>query len=207
MKYAFETNPGKVREKNEDTCLIVENKYGDVLMMVFDGMGGHSKGDLASNKAKEYCPNIEFIINKKNITQEEEALFKLLLQYKNDDERDRKIANTLEISIEETKEKINNLYNKIQKDSTLKEYIAKKYGESTEIKNLFKPKTLTERQKEMLKLLNKHKDNNDNQHNECKVVRKRIERQFKWVLSHQVRIVVPETQFGHQDNKPWNHPR
>ncbi len=111
------------------------------------------------NKAKEYCPNIEFIINKKNITQEEEALFKLLLQYKNDDERDRKIANTLEISIEETKEKINNLYNKIQKDSTLKEYIAKKYGESTEIKNLFKPKTLTERQKEMLKLLNKHKDN------------------------------------------------
>ena len=54
MKYAFETNPGKVREKNEDTCLIVENKYGDVLMMVFDGMGGHSKGDLASNKAKEY---------------------------------------------------------------------------------------------------------------------------------------------------------
>lgn len=54
MKYAFETNPGKVREKNEDTCLIVENKYGDVLMTVFDGMGGHSKGDLASNKAKEY---------------------------------------------------------------------------------------------------------------------------------------------------------
>ena len=54
MKYAFETNPGKVREKNEDTCLIVENKYGDVLMMVLDGMGGHSKGDLASNKAKEY---------------------------------------------------------------------------------------------------------------------------------------------------------
>ena len=52
--------------------------------------------------------------------QEEEILFKLMLQYKNDDERDRKIADTLEISIEETKYKITSLYNKIQKDSTLK---------------------------------------------------------------------------------------
>lgn len=111
------------------------------------------------DKAKEYCPNIEFIINKKNITQEEEALFKLLLQYKNDDERDRKIADTLEISIEETKYKITSLYNKIQKDSTLKEYITNKYCESTEIKTLFKPQNLTERQKEILELLDKHKDN------------------------------------------------
>lgn len=52
--YSYLTDPGKLREKNEDAALIIENHKGDILMMVLDGMGGHNKGDLASNNAKDF---------------------------------------------------------------------------------------------------------------------------------------------------------
>lgn len=51
MKYNYLTDPGKVRERNEDSVIIVENASGEVLMCVADGMGGHKNGEVASSIA------------------------------------------------------------------------------------------------------------------------------------------------------------
>ena len=54
MTFSYATDIGKVREKNEDSAMILTNAYGDVFMMVFDGMGGHNQGDIAANLAQSY---------------------------------------------------------------------------------------------------------------------------------------------------------
>lgn len=51
MKYNYITDPGKVRERNEDSVIIVENDAGEVLLCVADGMGGHKDGEVASSIA------------------------------------------------------------------------------------------------------------------------------------------------------------
>lgn len=51
MRYNYLTDPGKVRERNEDSVIIVENAAGEVLMCVADGMGGHKDGEVASSIA------------------------------------------------------------------------------------------------------------------------------------------------------------
>lgn len=51
MRYNYLTDPGKVRERNEDSVIIVENASGEVLMCVADGMGGHKNGEVASSIA------------------------------------------------------------------------------------------------------------------------------------------------------------
>ena len=51
MKYSYITDPGKVRERNEDSVNIVENTSGEILMAVADGMGGHKDGEVASSIA------------------------------------------------------------------------------------------------------------------------------------------------------------
>ena len=51
MQYSYITDPGKVRERNEDSVIIVENPAGEVLMCVADGMGGHKAGEVASSIA------------------------------------------------------------------------------------------------------------------------------------------------------------
>ena len=51
MDYYFITDPGKVRERNEDCVSIVENKMGEKLLIVADGMGGHKNGEVASSIA------------------------------------------------------------------------------------------------------------------------------------------------------------
>lgn len=51
MKYSYITDPGKVRERNEDSVNIVENVSGEILMAVADGMGGHKDGEVASSIA------------------------------------------------------------------------------------------------------------------------------------------------------------
>lgn len=48
MEYYFATDPGKVRERNEDSVSICENKSGEILLVVADGMGGHKNGEVAS---------------------------------------------------------------------------------------------------------------------------------------------------------------
>ncbi len=51
MKYGYLTDPGMVRERNEDSVIIVENAAGEILMCVADGMGGHKDGEVASSIA------------------------------------------------------------------------------------------------------------------------------------------------------------
>ena len=56
--FAYRVDIGKVRITNEDQANIVVNANGDVLMLVCDGMGGHNKGDYASNTAIELLSEV-----------------------------------------------------------------------------------------------------------------------------------------------------
>lgn len=51
MTYSYITDPGKVRERNEDSVNIVKNASGEFLLAVADGMGGHKDGEVASSIA------------------------------------------------------------------------------------------------------------------------------------------------------------
>ena len=51
MKFAYITDPGKVRDHNEDSVIVVKNAAGEYLMAVADGMGGHNGGEIASSIA------------------------------------------------------------------------------------------------------------------------------------------------------------
>ena len=51
MEYFSITDPGKVRERNEDSVAICENGTGEKLLIVADGMGGHKDGEKASHIA------------------------------------------------------------------------------------------------------------------------------------------------------------
>ncbi len=45
----YQTDPGKVRNHNEDSVTIVKNLNNEYLMVVADGMGGHKAGEVASS--------------------------------------------------------------------------------------------------------------------------------------------------------------
>ena len=51
MKCFSITDPGRVRERNEDCVAICENIVGEKLLIVADGMGGHKDGEKASHLA------------------------------------------------------------------------------------------------------------------------------------------------------------
>lgn len=51
IDFAFKTDIGLVRPINEDNVMISRLDSGDLLFMVLDGMGGHSKGEKASTLA------------------------------------------------------------------------------------------------------------------------------------------------------------
>lgn len=51
MKFSYLTDPGKVRDHNEDSVTIIKNETGQILMAVADGMGGHKGGEIASSIA------------------------------------------------------------------------------------------------------------------------------------------------------------
>jgi protein phosphatase len=51
MKYYYLTDPGRVREHNEDNVIIVKNDNNEILLAVADGMGGHLCGEVASSIA------------------------------------------------------------------------------------------------------------------------------------------------------------
>ena len=57
MEHYFITDPGKVRERNEDSVSICENKRGETLLIVADGMGGHKDGEVASHIALDLICN------------------------------------------------------------------------------------------------------------------------------------------------------
>ncbi|HHW68858.1 MAG TPA: Stp1/IreP family PP2C-type Ser/Thr phosphatase [Tenericutes bacterium] len=51
MEYAYRTDPGKVRDHNEDSVIVLKNSNGEYLLAVADGMGGHKNGEIASSIA------------------------------------------------------------------------------------------------------------------------------------------------------------
>ena len=51
MEYSYLTDPGKVRDHNEDSVTIVRNESGEILLALADGMGGHKGGEIASSIA------------------------------------------------------------------------------------------------------------------------------------------------------------
>lgn len=51
MEFSYLTDPGKVRDHNEDSVTIVKNESGEILLAVADGMGGHKGGEIASSIA------------------------------------------------------------------------------------------------------------------------------------------------------------
>lgn len=51
MNYGYLTDPGKVRDHNEDSVIIVKDMNNEVLLAVADGMGGHRNGEVASSIA------------------------------------------------------------------------------------------------------------------------------------------------------------
>lgn len=51
MKTSYITDPGKVRDHNEDSVTILKNHNDEYIMIVADGMGGHRKGEVASTMA------------------------------------------------------------------------------------------------------------------------------------------------------------
>jgi PPM family protein phosphatase len=54
MEYFYITDPGKIRERNEDSVVVVKNKSDEFLLIVADGMGGHSGGEIASSIATSH---------------------------------------------------------------------------------------------------------------------------------------------------------
>jgi len=51
MEYSYLTDPGKVRDHNEDSVTVIKNSSGEILLAVADGMGGHRGGEIASSIA------------------------------------------------------------------------------------------------------------------------------------------------------------
>ncbi len=49
--YCVKTDIGKVRMTNEDRALALTNAYGNILLVVCDGMGGSAKGEYAATLA------------------------------------------------------------------------------------------------------------------------------------------------------------
>lgn len=51
MDYFYITDPGKVRDQNEDSVSVLRNENNEYLLIVADGMGGHCGGEIASTIA------------------------------------------------------------------------------------------------------------------------------------------------------------
>ena len=51
MEYFYITDPGIVRSHNEDSVIITKNKNEEYMLVVADGMGGHTGGEIASTIA------------------------------------------------------------------------------------------------------------------------------------------------------------
>lgn len=51
MNYGYLTDPGKVRDHNEDSVIIVKDQTNEIMLAVADGMGGHRNGEVASSIA------------------------------------------------------------------------------------------------------------------------------------------------------------
>lgn len=73
MRFAFESDKGKVREKNEDCYKIITGVPGiPDTFIVADGMGGHNSGEVASKTAVDFSE--EFLLNNAGMFTSEENI-------------------------------------------------------------------------------------------------------------------------------------
>ncbi len=54
MQTFYFTDPGKVRDHNEDNVTIISNDQNEFILAIADGMGGHKAGEVASAIAIEH---------------------------------------------------------------------------------------------------------------------------------------------------------
>lgn len=54
MEYSCITDIGLIREKNQDSYIAAKNKFGDILAIVSDGIGGGKSGEVASSEVVKY---------------------------------------------------------------------------------------------------------------------------------------------------------
>ena len=93
MEYSYITDPGKVRERNEDAVNIVLNGTDEKLLIVADGMGGHKNGEIASHialdlicerfKSTSSIGNMEDAINwiQSTVSEANMAIFKYVAEH------------------------------------------------------------------------------------------------------------------------------
>lgn len=73
MRYAAESDSGKVRELNEDSYKIIAGHQGvPDTFIVADGMGGHSSGEVASRMAVEFAE--EYVLKHPDMFSKEDTL-------------------------------------------------------------------------------------------------------------------------------------
>lgn len=54
MIYSCISDIGLIREKNQDSYIVIKNNYGDFLAIVADGIGGGKAGEIASGETIKY---------------------------------------------------------------------------------------------------------------------------------------------------------
>lgn len=57
MEYYYITDLGKIRERNEDSVIVMSNDKEEYMLVVADGMGGHKDGEVASSIAVSHIGN------------------------------------------------------------------------------------------------------------------------------------------------------
>ena len=72
MQHFYITDPGKVRDHNEDSVIITKNESDEYLLAVADGMGGHIGGEIASSIAISHLE--EKFKSLKSVGDKEEAI-------------------------------------------------------------------------------------------------------------------------------------
>ncbi|NLD46983.1 MAG: Stp1/IreP family PP2C-type Ser/Thr phosphatase [Clostridiaceae bacterium] len=73
MRFAFESDKGKIREKNEDSYKVISGVPGvPDTFIVADGMGGHNKGEVASKTAVEFSE--EFLMKNTGMFAQEQSI-------------------------------------------------------------------------------------------------------------------------------------
>ncbi len=107
MKFEMLTDTGMVRSANEDSVFVSQNRFGNILAMVADGMGGHNAGEIASKlaiatlgKAWSTVEGLDTIQQAKVwLSQQIETVNKHVLMYSEVDESFKGMGTTLVIAI------------------------------------------------------------------------------------------------------------
>lgn len=103
MKYSYITDPGSVRDHNEDSVMVIKNENDQYMLAVADGMGGHRAGEVASSIVINHLSE-SFKKNTKLETKEEAIEWlkntvseanQLIIDYTNDHEESVGMGTTI----------------------------------------------------------------------------------------------------------------